>query len=233
MPSTTTTTTETTAAEAVTREWTQTGAQLFDAARATREGHNYATGRDAVVAGIDGLTWVQMPKDTGIVMPFSPGESVKALIYGLGLRDVRRIAWDGAVEVRDDVEGSRSLYSLLAVEFGERGGLVRLFAVDRGTDVLPVIIDRIPVPESPAPAPVVDPVTTVEIVAAELRRGDVILTADGRRAYAALDLRDDPRDADGTRNIRVLTSPEDQEAGHPAQVPHKGTDALTVARPTS
>jgi len=134
------------------RTWTETGAQLFDAARATREGHNYATGRDAMVTGIDRLTWVELPKDGGdLSLPFSPGESLSAVISGLGLRDVRRIAWDGSVAVRDDIEGSRSLYSLLGVEVGERGGLLRLYAVDRGTDVLPVAYDRIPAP-TPAPA---------------------------------------------------------------------------------
>jgi hypothetical protein len=82
------------------RTWTETGAQLFDAARATREGHNYATGRDAVVTGIDRLTWVELPRGGGDVsLPFSPGESLSAVICGLGLRDVRRIAWDGSVDV--------------------------------------------------------------------------------------------------------------------------------------
>ena len=128
------------------RTWTETGAQLFDAARATREGHNYATGRDAVVAGIDRLTWVEITPGGTLDLPFSPGESINAVICGLALQDVRRIAWDGSVAVRDDAEGSRSLYSLLGVEVGERGGLLRLYAVDRGTDVLPVAYDRIPAP---------------------------------------------------------------------------------------
>ena len=207
------------------RTWTETGAQLFDAARASREGHNYATGRDAVVAGIDRLAWVELPKDGGdLSLPFSPGESLSALISGLGLRDVRRIAWDGSVAVRDDVEGSRSLYSLLGVEVGERGGLLRLYAVDRGTDVLPVAYDRIP-----APATAAETVAAVRITAAELRRGDVVLTEDGSRAYAAYDL----SDTDGTGDVAVWTALVDQAAGQPAQVTHKGTDALTVARPTA
>ena len=207
-------------APSIDRTWTETGAQLFDAARATREGHNYATGRDAVVAGIDRLTWVQITPGGTLDLPFSPGESINALICGLALRDVRRIAWDGSVAVRDDVEGSRSLYSLLGVEVGERGGLLRLYAVDRGTDVLPVAYDRIPAPAT---------LTTALITAAELRRGDVVLTEDGSRAYAAFDL----SDTDGTGDVQVWTALEDQAAGQPAQVTHKGTDALTVARPTA
>ena len=207
-------------APSIDRTWTETGAQLFDAARANREGHNYATGRDAVVAGIDRLTWVEITPGGTLDLPFSPGESINALICGLALRDVRRIAWDGSVAVRDDVEGSRSLYSLLGVEVGERGGLLRLYAVDRGTDVLPVAYDRIPAPATP---------TTAQITAAELRRGDVVLTEDGSRAYAAFDLSND----ESTGDVQVWTALADQAAGQPAQVTHKGSDALTVARPTA
>jgi len=205
------------------RRWTETGAQLFDAARATREGHNYATGRDAVVAGIDRLTWVEIAPGGVLDLPFSPGEAINALICGLALRDVRRIAWDGSVQVRDDAEGSRSLYSLLGIEVGERGGLLRLYAVDRGTDVLPVAYDRIPAPATVAKT------STVRITAAELRRGDVVLTEDGSRAYAAFDL----SDTDGTGDVTVWTALADQAAGQPAQVTHEGSDALTVARPTA
>ena len=211
------------------RTWTETGAQLFDAARANREGHNYATGRDVVVAGIDRLTWVEIAPGGVLDLPFSPGEAISAVICGLALRDVRRIAWDGSVAVRDDVEGSRSLYSLLGVEVGERGGLLRLYAVDRGTDVLPVAYDRIPAPATAAEAPTAPPVATVQITAAELRRGDVVLTEDGSRAYAAFDL----SDTDATGDVTVWTALEDQAAGRPAQVTHKGTDVLTVARPTA
>lgn len=211
------------------RTWTETGAQLFDAARANREGHNYATGRDAVVAGIDRLTWVEITPGGTLDLPFSPGESINAVICGLALRDVRRIAWDGSVAVRDDVEGSRSLYSLLGVEVGERGGLLRLYAVDRGTDVLPVAYDRIPAPATAAETVATVPATTVQITAAELRRGDVVLTEDGSRAYAAFDLSND----ESTGDVQVWTALADQAAGQPAQVTHKGSDALTVARPTA
>ncbi|GAB4083297.1 hypothetical protein G3R41_21490 [Modestobacter muralis] len=216
------------------RTWTETGAQLFDAARANREGHNYATGRDVVVVGIERLTWVEIAPGGTLDLPFSPGESINALICGLALRDVRRIAWDGSVAVRDDVEGSRSLYSLLGVEVGERGGLLRLYAVDRGTDVLPVAYDRIPAPVPPKESTAAEtvataPATTLRITAAELRRGDVVLTEDGARAYAAFDL----SDTDGTGDVAVWTALADQAAGQPAQVTHKSTDALTVARPTA
>jgi len=236
------TATGTAAAETFTREWTETGALLFDAERANREGHNYATGRDAVVTGINGLTWVELPRDGGdLSLPFSPGESLNAVISGLSLRDVRRIAWDGSVAVRDDVEGSRSLYTLLGVEVGERGGLLRLYAVDRGTDVLPVAYDRIPAPKTPAAAetPAETPaeatagtVATLPITAAELQRGDVVLAADGSRAYAAFDLREEPNE-DGTSDVHVWTALADQEAGQPEWIQLKSTDDLMVQRPTA
>ena len=126
------------------RTWTKTGGQLFDAERATREGHNYATGREAVEAGIDGLTWVEVPAEGELRLPFTPGEGIKAVIAQLDLRAVRRIAHDGAVTVRDDAESSTSLYSLYGIEVPEAGGLLRVFVVDRGTDLLPVAYDRVP-----------------------------------------------------------------------------------------
>jgi hypothetical protein len=52
------------------RAWTSTGAQLFDRDRATREGHNYATGPDAVTAAIDTLTWQTLPADGTVSAPF-------------------------------------------------------------------------------------------------------------------------------------------------------------------
>lgn len=126
------------------RTWTEIGEQLFDVDRATREGHNYCAGRDVVAAAIDGLDWVELPADGSLTLPFSPGEAIKTLIRELDLRGVRRIAWNGALPVRDDVEHSRGLYGLYGIEVPERGGLLRLFAVDRGTDLLPVAVDRIP-----------------------------------------------------------------------------------------
>ncbi len=90
------------------RVWTETGAQLFDRARATREGHNYATGHDAVETAIDALTWREVQQVGSL--PFSPGAAITALIQDLSLPRVSHIAHDGAVQVHDDVEHSHGLY---------------------------------------------------------------------------------------------------------------------------
>jgi hypothetical protein len=123
------------------RAWTATGRQLYDRDRATREGHNYATGTDAVTAAIDALTWLPLPAGGVVVLPFSPGEGIKALVADIGLTQVTRVAWNGSIEVRDDVEHSTSLYGLYGIEAMDDGHPVRVYAVDRGTDLLVVAVD--------------------------------------------------------------------------------------------
>jgi hypothetical protein len=128
----------------VSRTWTEVGEQLFDADRANREGHLYAAGRGTVAAAIERLDWVDVPDDgTAIRMPFSPGEGIKSLMSGIGLHNPRRIAWSGGVPVRDDVEHARSEYGLYGVEVPAKGGLLRVFAVDRGTDLFVVAFDEV------------------------------------------------------------------------------------------
>jgi len=134
------------------RTWTETGAQLLDAARANREGHGYAAGREAIAAAIDALTWVAFPADGTLDVPFTPGHGIGTMVTELGLRDVARIAWDGALPVRDDVEGSSSLYSVYGIETGPRGGALRLYVVDRGTDLLVVAHDRLTARPAEPPA---------------------------------------------------------------------------------
>lgn len=123
------------------RAWTATGGQLFDRERATGEGHNYATGRDVVTAAIDTLDWLPLPADGSLVLPFSPGEGIKALVADLGLTQVSRVAWNGSVDVRDYVECPRSLYGLYGIEAIDDGFPIRVYAVDRGTDLLVVAVD--------------------------------------------------------------------------------------------
>lgn len=123
------------------RAWTATGQQLYDRERAPREGHNYATGPDIVATAIDTLNW-QTPDEQGSwSMPFSPGEGIKTLIANIGLTEVTRLAWNAAVDVRDDVERSTSLYGLYGIEAVQNGFPVRLYAVDRGTDLVVVAVD--------------------------------------------------------------------------------------------
>ena len=123
------------------RAWTATGRQLFDRARATREGHNYATSSDVVTTAIGTLDWLPLPAGGSLVLPFSPGEGIKALVANIGLTQVSRVAWNGSVEVRDDVEHSTSLYGLYGIEAMDDGFPVRVYAVDRGTDLLVVAVD--------------------------------------------------------------------------------------------
>jgi hypothetical protein len=125
------------------RTWTETGAQLFDAERANREGHGYAAGQNAVAAAIDALSWVEIPPSGSLDVPFTPGHGIQTMLTELGLRGVRRVAWNGSVPVRDDVERSSSLYGLYGIEAPERGGLLRVFVVDRGVDLLVVAYDRV------------------------------------------------------------------------------------------
>jgi len=129
------------------RAWTETGQQLYDRERATREGHNYATGSDVVAAAIDTLDWQTMPASGCLSLPFSPGEGIKVLIAETGLYRVSRIAWNAAVDVRDDAERSHSLYGLYGlygIEAMQDGFPVRVYAVDRGTDLLIVAVDAPP-----------------------------------------------------------------------------------------
>lgn len=123
------------------RAWTTTGHQLFDRERATREGHNYATGSDVVAAAIDTLDWLPLPSGGSLVLPFSPGEGIKTLVADIGLTQLTRVAWNGSVEVRDDVEHSTSLYGLYGIEAMDNGFPVRVYAVDRGTDLLVIAVD--------------------------------------------------------------------------------------------
>ncbi|SCX60497.1 hypothetical protein SAMN03159343_4107 [Klenkia marina] len=126
------------------RAWTSTGAQLFDRERATREGHNYATGPDAVTTAIDTLTWQTLPADGTLSAPFSPGEAIKTLITEMRLGQVTALAWNGAVDVRDDVEHAAGLYGLYGIDAVHAGYRVRIYAVDRGTDLLIVAVDAPP-----------------------------------------------------------------------------------------
>ena len=126
------------------RAWTSTGAQLFDRERATREGHNYATGPDAVTAAIDTLTWHPLPADGTVTAPFSPGKAIKTLITEMRLQRVTALAWNGAVDVRDDAEHAHSLYGLYGIDAVHAGYRVRIYAVDRGTDLLIVAVDAPP-----------------------------------------------------------------------------------------
>ncbi|MFQ1004403.1 hypothetical protein [Modestobacter sp. SSW1-42] len=126
------------------RAWTETGQQLYDRERATREGHNYATGSDVVAAAIDSLEWQTMPASGSVSLPFSPGEGIKVLVAETGLYRVSRIAWNAAVDVRDDAERSHGLYGLYGIEAMQDGFPVRVYAVDRGTDLLIVAVDAPP-----------------------------------------------------------------------------------------
>ncbi len=125
------------------RRWTATGEQLFDAARATREGHCHAAGLAAVATAIDGLTWHDVT-DTGLELPFSPGQALEHLIRELSLPGVPRVAWNGAVPVRDDAEHTTGAYGLYGIEFTDAGQCVRLYAVDRGVDLLVMATDTRP-----------------------------------------------------------------------------------------
>jgi len=124
------------------RAWTETGEKLFDREASNRQGHCYAASRDVVEAAIEELTWCAVEEHLSV--PFSPGAAINAAISELSLPRVSRIAHDGAVPVRDDVERASSLYGLYGIEANFTNGRVRVFLVDRGTDVLPVAVDHWP-----------------------------------------------------------------------------------------
>ncbi len=130
----------------MTRVWTDGGQQLYDAERATRHGHCYATGPAAVSAAIDALTWQDLHPGTPLRLPFSPGFVINGLIRAMQFTAARRVAVNGTVDVRDDVERASSLYGLYGIEFAAAGELVRLYVVDRGVDVLVMAHDTQPVP---------------------------------------------------------------------------------------
>ena len=128
-------------AEELVRIWTTTGALLYDHERATREGHSYATGPDVLTAAIDTLTWQTLAPGQVVAVPFSPGEGIRTLIADTGLTQVSAIAWNGALKVHDDAEHASSLYGLYGIDAVHCGFRVRIYAVDRGTDLLEAAVD--------------------------------------------------------------------------------------------
>ena len=119
-------------------DWMTVGEQLFDRGRATREGHCYAAGRGELLSAVRALRWTALPAAGGLVLPAGPGEALRLLIAELRLPRVSAVAAGGALPVRDDHEGG-SLYGLYGVRAHYRNADVTLYAVDRGTDVLPVV----------------------------------------------------------------------------------------------
>ena len=75
--------------------------------------------------------------------------------------------------------------------------------------------------------------TDVQITAAQLRPGDVVLAGDGGRAYAAYDVHHCPAEGDGTHLVRVWTGLRDQEAGRPELLAHRSSALLRVQRRTA
>jgi len=126
-------------APAPVREWDQMAHTLFDREGATRQGHSYIKDRETVTRAADGMTW--HPAVEGMSMPFSPGMAIKTLVQALALREVSRVAYDGAVTTHDDYEGPGA-YSLVGVETASEEGTWRIVVVDRGTDLVVAYTER-------------------------------------------------------------------------------------------
>jgi hypothetical protein len=126
-------------APAPVREWDQMAHTLFDREAATRQGHSYIKDQETVTRAAEGMTW--HPAVEGMSMPFSPGMAIKTLVQALALREVSRVAYDGAVTTHDDYEGPGA-YSLVGVETASEEGTWRIVVVDRGTDLVVAFTER-------------------------------------------------------------------------------------------
>ncbi|WP_432565055.1 hypothetical protein [Kineococcus sp. SYSU DK003] len=120
-------------AEQPERIWHQGAHNLFDRPAARRSGNSYVVSREALVRAVERMGWHDVVD--GLPMPFSPGLAVNALAQVSGLPKVQRIAWDGAVTTHDDYEGPGA-YSVVGVEFSSGPTTFRMYAVDRGTDLV-------------------------------------------------------------------------------------------------
>jgi len=126
-------------APAPVREWDQMAHALFDREAATRQGHSYIKDQEAVTRAAAGMTW--HPAMEGMAMPFSPGMAIKTIVGALALREVHRVAYNGAVTSHDDYEGPGA-YSLVGVETATEEGTWRIVVVDRGTDLVVAYTER-------------------------------------------------------------------------------------------
>jgi hypothetical protein len=90
---------------------------------------------------IEALEWHELPDDGALSAPFMPGEAIKAAIAQLRLPKVSRIAWNGALAFHDDPEQDGEYPGLCGIEANYRNGRARVYIVDNGTEILPVVSD--------------------------------------------------------------------------------------------
>lgn len=127
--------------------------QLTDVEASERAGHNWTT-RDAIERAVTAVRWDDVPDGGGLTWPMSPALAIQAAISDLRLPNVTRIG-RATLDAWDNVEapGRTLAYELLAVEARYSNvGTARVYLVDRGTDVLPALVDLPDVDAETVPA---------------------------------------------------------------------------------
>jgi hypothetical protein len=78
-------------------------------------------------------------------MPFSPGEAIQTFIREVcGWKGVRRLAWNGVVDLPDphpEANGEWAHYGVYGIEKGYANGLSRIYLLDTGVSTLCVRSD--------------------------------------------------------------------------------------------
>lgn len=124
----------------VERNWTEVGAKFTG-----------PDDRERVERAFAGLTWEDLPADgSPLEMGFMPGEAIKACIRELGLPKVSMVAADGYLSWPDVVDGHPAIagyqpetahYAVYGIEANYKQGRVRVYLLDSGTEILPLLTE--------------------------------------------------------------------------------------------
>jgi hypothetical protein len=113
------------------RNWTETGAAVV-----YRVG-----GRAAVDAEIGRLDWELFPDGGTLMTGFMQGHAINACIQELNLPKVSGVATNGSFAIESSTETDGFYPGFYGIECNYRNGRVRVYVIDTGTGVVPVLTE--------------------------------------------------------------------------------------------
>lgn len=119
------------------RNWTKVGVELVE-----RVG-----GREAVEAEIDRLEWELLPDGGTITTGFMQGHAINACIRDLAIPKVSGAATNGGFSIQTSAEVDGFHPGFYGIEGNYRNGRARIYVLDDGVSVTPLVSDFTPAAE--------------------------------------------------------------------------------------
>ncbi len=103
-------------------------------------------GKDDIEKTIDELDWQDVPEGGKLTLPFIPGEAINTAIAEFDIPKVSKVALGSFELPAPDAEGDGFYPGFYGIEGNYKNGRARVFVLDTGTVLVPIVSDFYPVP---------------------------------------------------------------------------------------